>query len=132
MTMDVLLLLGPLLVSGVLSLIIVKKRAEHPKAKPGRMPLMLLLLIPLTLGCTYVYYLSAYLLALFTESLPCGTVLLVICLLLLAYFMLLAGRGLARLLSLTKKNRMASLAVMLLLLLAETYASYVYISGNYI
>ena len=50
----------------------------------------------------------------------------------MAYIAFLLGRLLARILCLTKKNRLISQTVMLVLMLAMTYASYVYISGNFI
>ncbi|MBP0968097.1 MAG: hypothetical protein J5722_10705 [Oscillospiraceae bacterium] len=133
--MDVLMLLSPILVAGLLTLLIVRKKPEFPKAKPGRLWIMLLLTVLLTLAGTYGYYLGAFFLSLPIDGLlgqPWDTVILLLCMLLMAYIIFLTGRGLARLLSLTKKNRLVSLAVMLVLLLAETYAFYVYISGQFI
>ena len=133
--MDVLYLLCPILAAGLLSLLGVKRGKELPKAKPGRLWLMLLLLIPLTAGATYGYYLGAFFLSFVADSRfgrPWKTVFLVFCMVIMAYIAFLLGRLLAHLLCLTKKNRLVSLAVMLVLLLAATYASYVYISGNFI
>ncbi len=133
--MDVLMLLSPLLAAGLLSLPAVKKGKEMPNAKPGRLWLMLLLLLPLTVGVTYGYYLGAFFLSFVAESYfgnPWRTVFLVFCMVIIAYIALLLGRLLAHLLQLTKKNRLISAAVMTLLLMAETYAFYVYISGSYI
>lgn len=133
--MDVLLLLSPVLAAGLLSLLAVKKGKELSNAKPGRLWLMLLLLLLLTAGVTYGYYLGSFFLSFVADScfaVPWRTVFLVFCMVVMAYIAFLLGRLLARLLRLTKKNRLISLAVMLVLLLAETYASYVYISGNFI
>ena len=133
--MDVLLLLAPLLAAGLLSVFAVKKHKEQPKEKPGRLPLMLLLLLPLTAGATYGYYLGSFFLSFVTDShfsRPWNTVVLVFCMVLMAYIAFLLGRLLARILCLTKKNRLISLAMMLVLMLVMTYASYVYISGNFI
>ena len=133
--MDVLLLLAPVLAAGLLSVFAVKKHKEQPKARPGRLPLMILLLIPLTAGATYVYYLGAFVMSFVTDSQvfrPWNNAVLALCMALMAYIAFLLGRLLARMLCLTKKNRLISLAVMLVLMLAMTYASYVYISGNFI
>ena len=133
--MDVILLLAPVLAAGLLSLLAVRMHQEQPKAKPGRLPLMILLLIPLTAGATYVYYLGAFVMSFVTDSQvfrPWNNVVLALCMALMAYIAFLLGRLLARLLGLTRKNRLISLTVMLVLMLAMTYASYVYISGNFI
>ena len=58
--MDVLLLLAPVLAAGLLSVFAVKKHTEQPNEKPGRLPIMILLLLPLTAGATYAYYLGAF------------------------------------------------------------------------
>ncbi len=133
--MDVLLLLAPVLAAGLLSVFAVKKHTEQPNEKPGRLPIMILLLLPLTAGATYAYYLGAFFLSFVTDSRfarPWNLVVLVLCMIFMAYIAFLLGRLLARILCLTKKNRLISLAVMLVLMLAMTYASYVYISGNFI
>ena len=133
--MDVLLLLAPVLAAGLLSVFAVKKHKEQPNEKPGRLPIMILLLLPLTAGATYVYYLGAFVMSFVTDSQvfrPWNNVVLALCMALMAYIAFLLGRLLARMLCLTKKNRLISLSVMLVLMLAMTYASYVYISGNFI
>lgn len=133
--MDVLLLLAPVLAAGLLSVFAVKKHTEQPNEKPGRLPIMILLLLPLTASATYAYYLGAFFLSFVTNSRfarPWNLVVLVLCMIFMAYIAFLLGRLLARMLCLTKKNRLISLAVMLVLMLAMTYASYVYISGNFI
>lgn len=133
--MDVLLLLSPILLAGIITLLIVRKKQELPNARPGRLPFMLILLLPLAAGATYAYYLGAFFLSFVTDSQfarPWNMVVLVLCMIFMAYIAFLLGRLLARMLCLTKKNRLISLTVMLVLMPAMTYASYVYISGEFI
>ena len=127
--------LSSALAGGLLSLLAVTLRREFPKAKPGRLPVMLLLLIPLTAGAIFGYYPSAVFFGYIIDGWfdnPLENILGWICMALLVYLVFLIARLIARLLSLTKKNTLVSLTLMLACLLAGVYILYVRISDSFI
>ena len=133
--MGIVAFLVPILVSGLIAWIFDWKSPEFPKAKPGRLPLMLLVTVLLSVGGMFGYYLGGFALSFVLDGFlpqPFDDLILLLCMTVMAYILLLCERGLAKLLSLTKKNRMISLVVMIMLLLEEAYAAYVYISGSLI
>ena len=128
-------ILVPILISGVIAFLFDRCKEEYRNARPGRLPLMLILTVILSAAGIFGYYLGAFGLSFVTDSMfhaPFNTLVLLFCMAVMAYLLLLLARGLALLLALTKKNRTISLLVMILLMLAETYILYVCISGSLI
>ena len=114
-------------------LLIEFRRPEPENARPGRLPIMLLLVMLISAGCTIPYYLAgffvSYIVVPFGKVM--GTVLILAVMAVAAYIAVLLVRGLARAFRLTKKNRLIALGVMLVIFPAAIILLYAYVSGGF-
>jgi len=109
------------------------RRPEPENARSGRLPIMLLLVVLLSAGCVLPYFLPGYFVSYIVSPFGkvMGTALILTVMAVDAYFVLLLVRGLARLLHLTKKDRLISLSVMLVLFPAAIILFWVYLTGGF-
>ncbi|MBR6106940.1 MAG: hypothetical protein IKQ39_02935 [Oscillospiraceae bacterium] len=123
----------PAIVVLLVFLLAESRKPDLPETATGRLHVMLLLLIPLTVCGTFLYY--SVCLWVSRIAVPfgkaLGTVLILSAMAVAAYAVLLAARVLARLLRLAKRERLTALCVMPVLFAAEIIAYYVYRYGRF-
>lgn len=129
--MQVLYFLAPILLVGLIVFFVDRHHPEYADAKPGRLPLMLLLVLLLSGAGVFGYYLGGFAVSSVING-TLGDIVTLACMALAVYILLLIVRALAKLLKQTRQNRSIALTAMTLLLAAESYYAYVQISGQLI
>lgn len=129
--MQYIMLIAPIIAVLVPYIIREIRRPAQPDEARGRLPVMVVLLLLLTSGGTFLYYLWLLFLSYRTvfHIKAANDVFCMVTLALLAYFVLLLERGLARLLELNKKNRVISKILMLVFWSAEIIVLAMMIAG---
>lgn len=113
------------------ALIMECRRKERPDAKPGRLPVMVLLLVPLSAGTILLYFLTGFWLScqLHLGSKTADFTALLFCLVPVVLAAVLIEQIAARLLRLNRKNRILSALLLLLLTVCGIVGFYFHVSA---